>query len=134
MPDVPGLALVREWQAAMESIAASVGRADLTRQLVAPMQRQAELFQELLERERRLQRELLGHVFAPLDAAFDLLEASAASLRAQAEAVEHAAQAMEQAAAQMKTQGELLERAIRMLREPPRRVESALGVKPAKRA
>src|SRR5690242_19400497 len=112
----------------MESTASPVGRVDLTRQPVALMQRQAELVQELLERERRHQRQLLGPGFAPLDAPFDLVGASASSLRAQAEAVEHAAQAMEQAASQMKTQGGLLERAVRMLREPPRRIESALGV------
>ena len=128
MPDIPGVELVREWQAAMESIAASVGRSDLARQLVAPVQRQAELLQEALEHEQQLQRELLGHAFAPFDAGFDLLEQSAAALREQAAAIEHAAQALGEAASLAKAQAELLERAVHTLREPSRKVESVLGV------
>jgi hypothetical protein len=49
MPDLGGVDLLREWQAAMQSVAASVtaaaGRSDVARQLLAPLQRQAELFQ-----------------------------------------------------------------------------------------
>jgi hypothetical protein len=134
MPDLGGVDLLREWQAAMQSVAASVaaaaGRSDVARQLLAPMQRQAELFQEVLERERALQRDLLQRVFEPVDAAFDLLEQSGSALREQAAAIEHAAKSLEQAAGLMKVQAELFEHTIRTLREPSRRIESAVGLGP----
>jgi signal transduction histidine kinase len=134
--DLRGVDLVREWQAAMQSVAASVtgatGRSDVARQLLAPLQRQAELVQEVLERERELQRDLLGRVFEPFDAAFDLLEQSGAALREQAEAIEHAARSLEQAAGLMKAQADLFERTIRTLREPSRRIESAVGLDPTR--
>jgi hypothetical protein len=136
MADLPGVDLLREWQAAMQSVAASAtaatGRSDVARQLLAPLQRQAELVQEVLERERALQRDLLGRAFAPFDAAFDLLEQSGTALREQAEAVEHAARSLEQAAGLMKAQADLFERTIRILREPSRRIESAVGLDPAR--
>jgi len=134
MPDLGGVDLLREWQAAMQSVAASVtaaaGRSDVARQLLAPLQRQAELFQEVLERERALQRDLLLRVFEPFDAAFDLLEQSGSALREQAAAIEHAAKSLEQAAGLMKVQAELFEHTIRTLREPSRRIESAVGLGP----
>jgi hypothetical protein len=101
LPDLPGGDLLREWQAATQS---------------------------LLERERELQKDLLGHVFEPFDATFDLLEQSGTALREQAEAVEHAARSLEQAAGLMKTQADLFERTVRTLREPSRRVESIVGL------
>ena len=70
----------------------------IPRQLVGPLKRQTELLQDVLERERRLQRNVLGHVFGPFDAVLDLLEQSGATVRQQAEALEQAAQALEQTA------------------------------------
>ena len=76
----------------MDSVVASAaslgGRAELPRQLLEPMQRQLELVQEVIERERRLQKQLAGHLLAPVDAIFDLLEESGLMLRRQAEALE----------------------------------------------
>jgi hypothetical protein len=69
----------------MESVVASAasvgGRAELPRRLLEPMQRQLELVQEVLERERRLQKQLAGHLIAPVDATFDLLEENGLILR-----------------------------------------------------
>ena len=45
---------------------------ELPQQMLAPLQRQAEVVQEVFERERRRQQELLDQAFAPLDAVFDL--------------------------------------------------------------
>ena len=86
------------------------------------------LFRDVLDVERRLQREVVGRALGPSDAAFDLLEESGAALRGQAEALEHAAQALEQTAVLMRTQAELFEATIRTLREPSRRLEAAAGV------
>src|SRR3954453_13787427 len=112
----------------MQSVAKAVPGGDVARRVLAPLQRQTELLQELLEVERRVQREVVGRALAPLDAAFDLLEQSGGALRGQAEAMEHAAQALEQTAVLMKTQAELFERTIGMLREPSRLLQSAVGV------
>ncbi len=121
MADPGGRDLLREWQDAMQSVvssAASVaGRAELPRQLLAPMQRQLELVEELLERERRLQGELMARAFAPFDAVFDLLEQSGAALRRQAEALSESARALEQAAGMIEVQADLFERAVKTLRE-----------------
>jgi hypothetical protein len=103
MPELPGTDVLRDWQKTMQSV---------------------------LERERELQRDLLGRAFEPFDATFGLLEQSGAALREQAQAIEHAAKSLEQAAGLMKTQADLFERTIRMMREPSRRIESAMGVDP----
>ena len=110
MPEGGGLELLREWQSAMQSV--------IPRQLLGPLKRQTELIQDVLERERKVQREVLGHLFAPLDAVFDLLEQSGATIRQQAEALEQAARALEDTAVLMKAQAELFERGIKTIREP----------------
>src|SRR5206468_3726904 len=71
--------LIGEWRKLMESMltsaASSVGaRVDVPRQLVEPMQRQLELVQVLIEREREVQRQITGRLVAPFDVIFDLLE------------------------------------------------------------
>ena len=88
----------------------------------------SDLFHDVLERERRVRAGVVGMVFAPSDAAFDLFEQTGGALREQAEAIEHAAVALQQAAQLMKRQAELYERAIATLRAPSRIVESAAGV------
>jgi hypothetical protein len=114
----------------MQSVVASAaGRAELPHQLLAPMQRQLELVQEVIERERRLQQELLTRTLAPFDAVFELLEQSAAALRRQAEALNASAQALEQAAGMIELQAELFERTIRTLREPAEIAKAAAGMK-----
>jgi hypothetical protein len=120
--------LIREWRTAMQSVlsaAASVtGRAELPRQLLAPLQKQAELVQEVLERER----DLMGRAFAPVDAVFDLLEQSGAALRKQAESLSESARALEQAAELVRAQAELYERTIKTLRRPGDLVKTAAGI------
>ena len=120
MPD--SLDLLREWQAAMQKVASSAasaaGRSELPRQLLTPMQKQAELLREVIERERRLQQEIAGRLFEPVDAIFDLLEQSGSALRQQSQALEEAARALEQTATVMKAQAELFERTVHTVRRP----------------
>jgi hypothetical protein len=116
--------------------AASVaGRSELPRQLLEPMQRQLELVQEVIERERRLQMQLTDRLVAPLDAVFDLLEESGATLRRQAEALEAAGGALEETARLMKSNAELFERTIGTLRQPTElaKTAAALGRRPRER-
>ncbi len=132
MPELSGRELLGEWQKVMESLVASTGsvgsRAELPRQLLEPMQRQLQLVQEVVERERRLQRQLAGHLVAPIDAVFDLLEQSGVMLRKQAEALEAAGRALEETAQLVATQAELFEHTIGALREPTELAKAAAGL------
>ena len=116
----------------MDSVVASAAsagsRAELPRQLVEPMQRQLELVQEVIERERRLQQQLAGRLLSPVDAIFDLLEESGLVLRRQAEGLEAAGRALEETAGVVKKQAELFERTIGALREPTELVKAAAGL------
>jgi hypothetical protein len=91
------------------------------------------LMESVVERERRLQSDLAGYVFAPVDAVFDLFEESGATLRSQAEALEAAGRALEETAALMKGQAELFERTIGTLRQPAKLARAASGAQPRRR-
>ena len=82
----------------------------------------------MIERERRLQAQLAGHLLAPIDVIFDLLEESGSMLRRQAEALEAAGRALEETAGLVKSQAELFERTIGALREPTERARAAAGL------
>jgi hypothetical protein len=132
VPDLSGLDLLGEWRKAADSLmssAASVGKnAELPKQLIGPMQRQLELVQEVIERERKFQRQIAGTLLAPVDAIFDVLSESAVMLRKQAEALEAAGSALEETAGLVATQAELFEKAIGILREPTEVAKSAAGL------
>jgi hypothetical protein len=92
------------------------------------MRRQLELVQELIERERRLQKELTGRLVAPVDAIFDMLEETGVMLRRQAEALEAAGRALEETAGLVKNQAELFERTLGAVREPTERAKALAGL------
>jgi hypothetical protein len=130
--ELSGRELLGEWRRMMDSLvasAASVGsRAEIPRQLLEPMQKQVELLQDVVERERRIQRQLAGRVLAPVDAIFDLVEQSGLMLRRQAEALEAAGRALEETAGLVRKQAELFERTITALREPAELAKAAAGL------
>jgi hypothetical protein len=130
--ELSGRELLREWQSLMESVAKSAasvaGRPELPRQLLESMQRQLELVEEVIERERRLQGELTARALAPMDAIFDLLEETGTTLRRQAEALEAAGRALEESAGLVQTQADLFERTIATLRQPVDLAKSVGGV------
>jgi hypothetical protein len=134
MPDPSDI--LGEWRAAMQSIATTArdtaGRADLPSALVAPMQRQLELVQEVIERERNLQAQLAGHLLNPIDAVLNLLEESGRTFKAQADALEQASAALAQTATLMQTQADIYESTIRALREPADLALRVAGAKPRK--
>jgi hypothetical protein len=121
-----------EWRKMMDSVVASAtsvgGRTEIPRQLLEPMQRQIELLQDVIERERALQRQIAGRVLAPVDAIFDLVEESGQVLRRQAEPLEAAGRALEDTARLVKTQAELFEHALSALREPTELAKVAAGL------
>jgi hypothetical protein len=110
------------------SAASTAGRSGLPGDLLGAMQRQLELVQEVIERERRLQKELTGRLVAPIDAVFDLLEETGATLRRQAEGLEAAGRALEETAGLMTRQAELFERTIGTLRQPAELAKAATGL------
>ena len=136
MPD--GKDILREWQDAMQLIAdaarGATGRAELPKALLAPMQRQLELLQEVVERERMLQADVLGRLLDPMDGVLNLLEESGKTFRAQADALEQASAALEQTAQLMQTQAEIYENTIRALRGPADMARRVAGAKPRKRS
>ncbi len=130
MPDARDI--LRDWQEAMQSIASiardAAGRSELPKALMGPMQRQLELVQEIVERERKIQGELFGRLLEPVDAVFDLLEQSSGTFRKQSEALGEAARAIEQTAELMQRQAELFEATIKAAREPTELAKRAAGV------
>jgi hypothetical protein len=91
------------------------------------------LMESVVERERRLQSDLAGYAFAPVDAVFDLLEESGTTLRKQAEALEAGGRALEETAALIKSQAELFEQTVGTLRQPAQLARAASGAKPRRR-
>lgn len=138
MPELSGRELLNEWQRAMQSMigsaatvagkAGQAGKAEIPAQLLEPMQRQLELVQELVERERRLQREVASRLAAPVDAVFDLLEESAVTLTKQAEALAAAGRALEDTAELVRSQAELFDRTVSALRQPTELAKAAAGL------
>jgi hypothetical protein len=138
MPELSGHELVHEWRRLMDSVIASAesaaGGSELPHDLLGAIRRQLELVQEVIERERRLQKELTGRFVAPLDAVFDLFEETGATLRRQAEALEAAGRALEETAGLMKHQAKLFEQTINTLRQPAELAKAATGLPSRKRA
>ncbi len=110
------------------SASAAAGRSSLPGDLLGAMQRQLELVQEVIDRERRLETEVAARLLAPIDAVFDLLEETGATLRRQAEALESAGRALEESAGLMKRQAELFEWTIGTLRQPAELAKVVAGL------
>jgi hypothetical protein len=106
---------------------------ELPRQLLDPIQRQLELLQQVVERERQLQRDVAGRLAAPFDALFDLLEESAVTLGKQADALEAAGRALQETAGLVKAQADLFERTVGVLREPTELAKAAAGLERGKK-
>lgn len=121
-----------EWRRLFETVVASAAsvaeRRELPRDLLRVVRDQAALVQGVLEREQTLQRLIGSRVIEPVEAGFDLLEQSAATLRHQAETLGSAARALEETAELMAQQADLFERTIHTLRQPLALARSAAGV------
>jgi hypothetical protein len=136
MPEVSVRELLHEWRALMDSVITSAASAavgsELPHDLVGAMRRQLDLMQDIIEGERRLQKELTSRLVAPVDAAFDLLEEAGSTMRRQAEALEAAGRALQESAGLMKRQAELFEQTISTLRQPAEFAKAATGLPPRK--
>ena len=138
LPELSGQELLAEWRKLLDAAAGSLSavgdHVEAPRQLTDLMGHQLELVEELIARERALQKQAAGQLLAPLDAIFDLLDASTTTLRKQAEALESAGRALEESARLVKAQAGLFEAAIGTLREPSDRARAVIGLEPRARA
>ena len=112
--------LLKAWQHAIRDlggVAASLA-AGAAGDLVRPLQHQAELLQQLLQRQLEVERELVGRAIAPLHAAQNLVDQATGTFRAQATLLRVAPKTFGQLAGLMDQQADLLERAGTLMRDP----------------
>lgn len=124
--------LIHAWQQAighLRSAAAPLtgGPEDITRQLLAPLQQQAELLEQGLRRQVEFEKELVERMLGPVTVLLELLDQSAAAMRTQAQAFEAAAASFGQASELLELQASLLEGAGRSLRDPAGVLRAAGG-------
>ena len=95
--------LLKAWQDAIGEVggaAASLvsGPAGVAGDLLAPLQRQAEQLERVLQRQLEFEREVLGRAAAPARAALEIFEQTTVALQAQAKAFRAAAASFSQVA------------------------------------
>jgi ABC-type transporter Mla subunit MlaD len=122
--------LLKAWQDAIGEVggvASSLvsGSAGAAGEVLAPLQRQAEQLERVLQRQLEFERELLGNAVAPARAALEIFEQTTKALRAQAKAFRAAAASFEQVAGLMDQEAELMEQAAKTLRDPVAALRSA---------
>ena len=115
--------LLKAWQSAVRDVggaAASLasGSAGVAGDVLRPLQHQAELLQQVLERQLDFERELVGRAVAPLRAALELVDQATGTFRAQATSFRAASKTFGQLADLMDQQADLLERAGVTIRDP----------------
>ena len=125
--------LLRAWQEVIRQIRSAAApltgpSADLTRQLLAPLQRQAELVEQTLLGQAEFQREIADRVLAPVNAVLEALEQTSTAMRTQAQAFDAAAASFKQASDLLELQASLIERATGSIRDPAAFVRSAGGL------
>jgi hypothetical protein len=86
--------------------------------LLGPLQRQAELVEQVLRRQVELEQELVRRAVAPAQATVEALDNAPAALRAQATAFRAAATSFTQAAELLDLQAAAIEQTLTALRAP----------------
>ena len=124
--------LLRAWQRSIRElggVAASLASspAGTASDLLRPLQNQAELLQQVLQRQLEFERELVGRAVAPLHAAQELVDQATDTWRAQASSFRAASKTFGQLAGLMDQQAQLLERAGAAMRDPLTVFRSAGG-------
>jgi signal transduction histidine kinase len=128
MPDPADL--LRSWESAIRDIGGLAGSvvstsAGLTGQLAAPLQKQAELLEQILSRQVAFEKEVLAMLTAPARTVLDLSAQTTEAMAAQARAFRAAALSLGQAADLLEQQAELLGTAIGTIRDPLAALRSA---------
>lgn len=128
MPDPADL--LHAWEAAIRevgTVAGSlvVGSAEAAGHLGAPLQRQAELLEQVLRRQLEFERELVDRLLAPARTILDVADQTTSAMHAQATAFRAAATSLTQVADLLEQQAELLQRASGTIRDPVAALRSA---------
>ena len=120
MNDAPDADPLRFWREPMEQFLRAVesmqGRAQPAEGLLAPLRRQAELFQEAMQQQARNQAELMRGLLEPARRQAELVGEAAAQMHAQAEAFQQVAEAFQRAARLVEAQAGLLDQAAEPMR------------------
>ena len=112
--------LLRAWQQAVREVGGTLASvpAGAASEIVRPLQHQADLVQQLLQRQLEFERELLNRAATPLRTTLELTDQATETLRAQAISFRAASAAFHQLAALMDQQADLLQRAVATMRDP----------------
>ena len=89
-----------------------------SRELLGPVQRQAELIEQLVRRQVELEQDLVKRAVAPAQATVEALDNAPAALRAQATAFRAAAASFSQAADLLDLQAAAVEQTLAAVRAP----------------
>ena len=122
--------LLKAWQNAIRDVggaAASLASAPagVASDLLRPLQHQAELLEQVLQRQLDFERELLSRAVAPLHTTLELIDQATETLHAQATSFRAASTTFHQLAALMDQQADLLHRAGTTMRDPLAAFKSA---------
>jgi hypothetical protein len=133
MPEMPDL--VGAWREALgqlQQLSASIagGTTGAARELLAPLQRQTEIIEQLLRRQIEIEQELMGRAIAPARATAEALDKAPAAMRAQAAAFRAAAASFTQAGELLEVQAAAVEQTITALMAPVHVAQWGLGQRP----
>jgi len=115
--------LLRAWQNAIRDLGGVAGSvaaasAGIAGDLPLRLQRQAELLQQMLQRQLDFERELVRRAVAPLRTSLDLVDQATGNFHEQAATFRGASKTFAQLADVMEQQARLLDRASATLRDP----------------
>jgi hypothetical protein len=122
--------LLRAWQDAIKQLGGALatpltGQSDVVNQILGPLQRQAELLEQAVQRQVDFEKEIIGRVMAPANVMLDMLEQTSSAMSAQAKAFDAAAASFKRAAEMLELQASLLEQVRASLRDPVGALRSA---------
>jgi hypothetical protein len=122
--------LLHAWEAAIREVggaagSVAAGSAELAGQLGAPLRRQADVLEKVLQRQLDFERELVGRLLTPARTVLDVAEQTTSALRAQATAFRVAAASFGQVADLLEQEAELLQHASSSIRAPVAALRSA---------
>jgi hypothetical protein len=107
------------------AVSAASVPADIAGQVLGPLHRQAELLEQVVQRQLELEHELVDRALAPVRGALDLVDQATTAMRAEANAFRMASGSLAQVADLLEQQVELLEGAIGIVRDPVAALRSA---------
>jgi len=115
--------LLRAWQNAIRDLGGvagslAAGSAGMAGDLPRRLQHQAELLQQVLQRQLEFERELVSRAVAPLRTSLDLVDQATGNFHEQAATFRGASKTFAQLADVMEQQARLLDRASATLRDP----------------